>query len=221
MKSCFFNSIRLLFNTFSLNCAPIPAARLSKEKRVLVLSAITEGMPIASIGRMFKVGPNTVQRVIAETGEALANYTGKRFRNLACRRLELDEQWQFVGMHGQRMNGWERERGDFWLWAVVDADSKLVVSYRIDRRNSGTAELFIEDLSKRVNPNVEVTVTTDAHPHYRKPLNAYFSRVSTNYATEAKVFVEGFRPDKCPNSARTGWRRSPRLRALQSMAHQT
>ena len=98
----------------------MPNQRLSKDKRALVLSALCEGTPINAVCRMFKVGKNSVLRVIAETGEALADYMDRNFRDLPCKRIEMDEQWQYVGIHGQRMESRndQTERGDLWLWAV-------------------------------------------------------------------------------------------------------
>jgi hypothetical protein len=46
--------------------------RLSKEKQILVLMALCEGMPIRAAARMFKVGKNAIHRLICETGEAFA-----------------------------------------------------------------------------------------------------------------------------------------------------
>jgi len=66
--------------------------RLSKEKQVLVLAALCEGMPIEACSRMFKVGTNTITRLIRETGEAFADYMDKEFRDLSCLRIEMDEQ---------------------------------------------------------------------------------------------------------------------------------
>ena len=66
--------------------------RLSKEKQALVLAALCEGTPIRAAARMFKVGKNTIHRLICETGEAFANYMGANFRDLPCIRIEMDEQ---------------------------------------------------------------------------------------------------------------------------------
>src|SRR5712691_9463173 len=105
--------------------------RLSKEKQALVLSALCEGAPIEAVSRMFKIGTNTITRVIRETGEAFADYMDANFRDLPCSRIEMDEQWQFVGCHAGRMRKaqavWEpkdKSRGDFWLWACIDPDTK-------------------------------------------------------------------------------------------------
>ena len=77
--------------------------RLSKEKQALVLAALCEGTPIRAVARMFKVGKNTIHRVICETGEAFADYMDANFRDLPCIRIEMDEQWQYVGAHGSRL----------------------------------------------------------------------------------------------------------------------
>lgn len=69
--------------------------RLSKSKQVLVLAALCEGTPINAVSRMFRVGKHAVLRLIRESGEAFADYMDTNFRDLACERIELDEQWSF------------------------------------------------------------------------------------------------------------------------------
>jgi hypothetical protein len=83
--------------------------RLSKEKQALVLAALCEGTPINAVTRMFHVGKHAVLRVIRETGEAFADYMDANFRDLPCIRIELDEQWQFVGAHGSRLINPEKD----------------------------------------------------------------------------------------------------------------
>ena len=68
---------------------------------------------------MFKTGKNTITRVIRETGEAFADYMDRNFRDLPCIRIEMDEQWQYVGCHAGRLPKDDKtERGDYWLWCV-------------------------------------------------------------------------------------------------------
>jgi len=68
---------------------------------------------VLEFARMFKVGTNTITRIIRETGEAFADYMDKELRDLPCLRIELDEQWQYVGCHKGRMVAPEKERGTF------------------------------------------------------------------------------------------------------------
>ena len=125
--------------------------RLSKEKQVLVLAALCEGMPVEACARMFKVGTNTITRVIRETGEAFSDHMDKEFRDLSCLRIEMDEQWQYVGCHASRLpKSDQTERGDYWLWACVDADTKLIFSHLVGKRDGETSWRFIKDVSERV-----------------------------------------------------------------------
>jgi len=71
--------------------------RLSNEKQALLLAALCEGAPIRACCRMFKVGKNTIHRVICETGEAFADYMDRNFRDLPCIRIEMDEQVRELG----------------------------------------------------------------------------------------------------------------------------
>src|SRR5689334_115371 len=104
----------------------MPNNRISKERRSLVLGAICRGASLNAASQMFRVGDHNIRRVIKECGDALADYMDANFRDLPCERIELDEQWQYVGCHQSRMRKrkhlWEwpdRERGDFWLWAAI------------------------------------------------------------------------------------------------------
>ncbi len=125
--------------------------RLSKEKQALVLAALCEGAPIEAVARMFKIGTNTITRVIRETGEAFTDYMDRNFRDLPCIRIEMDEQWQYVGCHAGRLPKDDKtERGDYWLWCCIDADTKLVLSHKVGKRDYWTGNTFVEDVRSRV-----------------------------------------------------------------------
>src|SRR4051812_47959003 len=109
----------------------MPNNRISSERRALVLAALCKGASINAAAQMFRVGDKNIRRVIRESGEAMADYMDKNFRDLPCLRIELDEQWQYIGCHAGRMIKPEKERGDFWLWAAIDADTKLIFSHSV------------------------------------------------------------------------------------------
>jgi len=172
----------------------MPHARLSKEKQVYVLAALSEGTPINAVCRMFKVGKHAVLRVIEETGEALADYMDKNFRDLPCQRIEMDEQWQYVGKHGQRMERKEQERGDFWLWAAIDPDSKLAFSHMIGTRRNTTGTWFVQDVAARVAGPVQIA--TDANRSYAFNIRGAFGAKAYSYGTDAKNFDDrDWQPD--------------------------
>lgn len=165
----------------------MPNKRISLEKQVFVLGALCEGMPINATCRLFKVGKHAVLRLIAETGEALADYMDKNFRDLPCLRVAFDEQWQYVGKHGCRMRKRELERGDFWLWTAIDSDTRLVFSHTIGRRDKWACETLVKDAASRVDGGVQLV--SDAWAAYERHIPQYFKQPGTTYATETKVFI--------------------------------
>ena len=182
----------------------MPNERISTEKRALILAAICEGMPMNAACRMFKTGKKAVKRVIEETGEALGAYMHANFRDLPVGRLAMDEQWQYVGEHGQRMTEKDKERGDFWLWAGIDSDTKLIVSFRIGRRDWNTSEAFIEDIASRITGYVQIA--TDPHRSYVRHIKAFFGedRHSYSYGIEHKTFTDAFVPADFPKRRKNG-----------------
>ena len=162
--------------------------RQSKEKRALILAALCEGTPMRAVARMFKTDKKRIGRVIRETGEAFADYMDKNFRDLPCLRIEMDEHWQYVGAHGSRLLKPENERGDFWLWCCIDADTKLVISHKVGKRDWWTGNTFVEDVRNRVR--LPVQIATDNHRPYAFHIRQHFGYEGYNYGTETKVFGE-------------------------------
>jgi len=168
--------------------------RLSKEKQALVLAALCEGTPIEAVARMFHIGTNTITRVIRETGEAFADYMDKEFRDLSCARVEIDEQWQYVGCHAGRMprkplhEPRDNTRGDFWLWACIDADTKLILSHFIGKRQRRDGWHFMRDVRERIAGHVQIA--TDNFPPYEGLIRECFGYEGFSYGTETKVFGE-------------------------------
>jgi IS1 family transposase len=168
--------------------------RFSKEKQAYALAALCEGTPIRAIARMLGTEKYVITRIIRETGAALADYMDTEFRDLRCSRIEMDEQWQYVGCHGSRMvNKRDPERGDFWLWAAIDADTKLIFSHLIGKRDWSTGYKFVGDVRQRVNGPVQIA--TDQLPSYAGHIRMHFGYEGYSYGTETKIFGEARLPD--------------------------
>ena len=167
--------------------------RLSKERQALVLASLCAGTPINAICRIYRADKAAVLRVIRETGEAFADYMDKELRDLPCARIEMDEQWQYVGCHAGRMMQKEKGRGDFWLWACIDADTKLVFSHRVGKRSWIDGNLFVQDVRERVKGPVQIA--TDQLPAYPFHIRQHFGYEGYSYGTETKIFGEPMLPD--------------------------
>jgi hypothetical protein len=71
------------------------------------------------------------------------------FGNLPSKRLQLDEIWSFVYAKQKnvaRAKAAPKDAGDVWTWVAIDADTKLVASWRIGDRSGAIALAFVDDL---------------------------------------------------------------------------
>jgi hypothetical protein len=75
--------------------------------------------------------------------------------------------------------------GDCWTWTGMDADSKLMISWRLGPRDLATAYDFIDDLKSRLATRVQLT--TDGLKLYLGPVEAAFAG-DVDYAMLVKIF---------------------------------
>ena len=71
------------------------------------------------------------------------------------------------------------------LWTVLDADSKLIVSWRLGPRDLATAYDFTHDLAERVSQRVQIT-TDGLHVYLEAVESAFWEDV--DYAMLQKVY---------------------------------
>jgi IS1 family transposase len=75
--------------------------------------------------------------------------------------------------------------GDVWTWVAIDADTKLVPSWRISDRSSETAIAFTDDLASRLASRVQIT--TDGHKAYLEAIEGSFG-ADVDYAMLVKIY---------------------------------
>jgi len=171
------------------SCIILLMNRLDSKIRAHVIACLIEGCSIRATVRMTGVAKKTVLRVLVEVGEVCADYQDQVFRNLRCKRLQLDEMWAWI--YCKEKNRTEEiarkqpDAGDIWLWVCVDADTKLVPSWRLGQRDLATAKDFVDDIAQRVKGRVQVT--TDALRTYLNVIEDAFGS-EVDYAQLHKVY---------------------------------
>lgn len=147
---------------------------LTQEKKLQVLSALLEGCSIRSVERLTGVHRDSITRLMVRTGESCEVLLNEKMRDLSCRRLECDEIWTYVSKKQKRLNGEDNraEMGDQYLFVALDADTKLVPSFVVGKRDGATAYGFMLDLQGRLSNRVQIT--TDGFPPYRDAVEFTF-----------------------------------------------
>jgi len=111
------------------------------EKQIQIVKALAEGCSIRSTARMADVEHKTVMRVLLRTGNACARLLDERIQRVPARFVEVDEIWTFVFKKEQRLADSDdpAERGDQYVFVGIEADTKLVISHCIGKRDGRTA----------------------------------------------------------------------------------
>jgi IS1 family transposase len=176
--------------------------KLPHEKRVQILHLLMEGNSMRATARIADVAFNSVVKLFISTAEICAEYQDRAFRELSCKKLQLDEIWSFCGSKEKNTTPEKKleGNGDVWTWVAIDADTKLVPSWRVGDRGGDIAKEFVADLASRLANRVQIT--TDGHKAYLEAVEGAFGS-DVDYSRLIKLYgeiVEGqkrYSPAEC------------------------
>lgn len=181
--------------------------KLSREKRTQIIHLLVEGNSMRATARISDVAFNSVAKLFVDAAVVCADYQDKAFRELTCKKLQLDEIWSFV--YSKQKNTPYKKRdihGDIWTWVAIDADTKLVPSWRVGSRDAETAKEFVDDLASRLANRVQIT--SDGHGPYLQAIENAFGD-DVDFAQLVKIYgetVEGqkrYSPAECVGAKKT------------------
>ena len=158
---------------------------LKTEKKVAVISMLAEGTSIRAIERITGVNRNTIMNLGVRVGQACKRIMDEKFMELTCKQIEIDEIWGFVGAkqkHAKRAGAF----GDVWTFIALDADTKLIPSFRVGKRDAYNARAFVEDLAGRLSRRVQIS--TDALASYPEAVERGFG-CNVDYAQLVKTYA--------------------------------
>ena len=155
-------------------------------ERVRVVSALVEGTSLRATERLTGVFRQAITNLLLSVGDGCRSLLDERMRDLHCDVLELDEVWTFVGCkEAHRDESDPPEYGDAYTWVALDARTKIVPCFRVEKRTAAAANAFAADLRARVLGKPQIT--TDGFKPYVEAIEAAFgSRV--DYAQILKTY---------------------------------
>lgn len=162
--------------------------KLTMEKRSQIISCLVEGMSIRATVRITGAAKNTITKLGLELGAACRDYQDKVFRNLTCKRIQCDEIWSFC--YAKEKNVPKDHKGEFgygdvYTWTALDADTKIVPSFLVGRRDAQYAYMFMLDLADRLKNRIQLT--TDGHRAYLTAVEEAFGG-DIDYAMLVKTY---------------------------------
>jgi IS1 family transposase len=162
--------------------------RLDKTDRAQILHLLCEGMSIRAIARTTGASKTTITKLVVDAGMAAAWYQDRVFRNLTCKRIQVDEIWNFVYAKQKNVSTAKAPpdgAGDVWTWTAIDAETKLMPSWFVGGRDSDSAIIFMDDLAGRLANRVQLT--SDGHRAYLEAVEGAFG-ADVDYAQLVKLY---------------------------------
>jgi IS1 family transposase len=183
--------------------------RLTEDERARILYLLCEGSSIRAITRLTGASKNTVIKLVVDAGKACAAYQDRVLRNLTCKRLQVDEIWNFVYAKQKNVPNAKvapANAGDVWTWTAIDADTKIMPSWFVGGRDCDSAIIFMDDLASRLANRVQLT--SDGHRAYLEAVEGAFG-ADIDYAQLVKIYgtpTEGqkrYSPPECIGAVKT------------------
>lgn len=169
---------------------------LDTDKQITIVAALAEGSSIRSIERMTGIHRDTIMRLGVRVGNGCATVLDSKMRDLDCRYLQFDEIWGFIGKKQRYLRpGDDPKYGDVWTFCAIDAETKLVPSFKVGKRDSETANAFVGDVASRLKNRVQIS--SDA-------LREYVEAVELAFGSEVDFgqIVKSYESDESKTSER-------------------
>jgi IS1 family transposase len=160
------------------------ANKLSIEKKAAVISILAEGGSIRAVERITGVNQNTIMSLNRRVGDACKKIMDEKMQGLNCKNVEIDEIWGFIGAK-QKNAARAGAYGDVWTFIALDADSKLIPSYIVGKRDAYHAKMFMDDLASRLSMRVQIS--SDALAAYPDAFERSFG-TGADYGQIVKTF---------------------------------
>lgn len=159
---------------------------LKTEKQIAVISALAEGSSIRSIERMTGINRNTIMNLGVRIGQGCQRLLDAKMRDLTCENLQLDEIWGFIGKKQKHVTDFDDPtKGDVWTYCAIDADTKLIPSFKVGKRHATVTQAFVNDLASRIKNRPQVT--TDGFEQYLVAIENQFG-IDVDYAQIIKTY---------------------------------
>lgn len=177
--------------------------QLTKEQRCSVVRCLVDGVSVRGTVRITGVSKGAVQKLTRDLGEAVLEFQRNALRNIRSRRVQCDEIWCFCYAKEKNLPDWMKDDpgvGSIWTWTAMDADSKLIFSWRLGSRDASTGHDFMRDVEGRLANRVQLT--TDGHSVYLDAVEQAFG-CDIDYAQLVKLYGEDktsetrYSPGKC------------------------
>src|SRR5271166_2334345 len=148
---------------------------VQEDKAPLAIQLLIEGTSVRTVERITQLHRDTILRLLVLAGERCIALMDTKMRNLCCRRIQADEIWSFIGKKDKNVKVDDPDEfGNAWVLVALDAETKLIPSYVVGKRDRATTYKFLADLRDRMAEEHRFQLTTDGFVFYQKGVEDVF-----------------------------------------------
>ena len=105
-------------------------------------------------------------RLLIRVGTGCVHFLDNHVKAIQAQKVQVDEIWTYVFKKQARISTDESATGigDQYVFVGIDADTKLVISHLVGKRDGASAYYFMRDLKNRLANRVQLT--TDGFKPY-------------------------------------------------------
>ncbi|TXT33822.1 MAG: hypothetical protein FD138_1786 [Planctomycetota bacterium] len=153
---------------------PLAGTRTSMDKIVLAFKMLLEGSSMRAIERITGIDHHTVIEWMLKAGEQCKDFLAYSVYQHQVNDVEIDEQWGFVGCKEKTafLKNYGPEVGDAYVYTAIERTTKLVIAFRVAKRDSDNAHDFAQQL--RVATSGQFQVSTDGYAPYSSAIPSAF-----------------------------------------------
>src|SRR5574341_1515604 len=97
-------------------------------------------------------------RLGVRVGQRCAKVMDSKMHDLSCRYFQFDEIWGFIGKKQRHLGPTDSPHyGDVWMFCAIDAETKLVPSFKVGKRDLVTTQAFVDDVAGRIKNRVQIS----------------------------------------------------------------
>jgi transposase-like protein/IS1 family transposase len=153
--------------------------RAAVEQIVWVLACLAEGLGIRATARVFEVDPDTVLQWLVEAAEQLRAFSASFLCDVHVKQLQLDELYAVLrAVKAGSLSDDEAmkrlERSPYWVWTVMDPESKLLVVIDAGTRTLAMAQRVVHQVVQVLAPDCVPLFLTDGFKEYMTAFLAHF-----------------------------------------------
>jgi transposase-like protein/IS1 family transposase len=168
---------------------PLDEMRLPLDRAEAVLKLLLEGMSVRSAERVTGIHRDTILRLLVLAAERCERLMEEKIKSLPVSDVQADEIWGYV--FKKEGHKWDHEKniqgiGDAYCFVGIERHSKLILAWRLGKRDQQATDAFIGKLRYATGDN-RYQLTTDGFKPYISAVAMYLKGL-VDFAQLIKVY---------------------------------